>query len=216
MIGAAVRDWVRTYTARLVRRATLSATSADRADQIAGYEVDGDDPDYQQPVRRFQHYGLRSRPGPGTEVICVAPEGGTSQRCSIASEAPGIGPTDQADWEVELYARPGQRLTYDKDGNALLLVAQGKGITIQVDSGASIEIEPGGDIRIDAPGHQVNIQGGTHGAARELDAVAANSAMAGWIAGINTAITGLGGVAPPAPGTNIAFINGSSTKCLIG
>lgn len=161
----------RAWAARLVRKAILATSSDGRDEQIEGYLVDDQDPDYQHPVQRYQHYGLRSRPGPGTELICVAPEGGTSQRVSVASEAPGTGPTDQKEWGVEVYAKQGQRLTFDDQGQAVITVADGKTITIRA-NGAQIKIDASGNVQIDAAaGGQVTVNGGAKEVARKGDAV---------------------------------------------
>jgi len=120
------------WAMRLVRKATLAVSSADRHEQIDGHVTDEDDPDYQQPVLRFQWYGFRSRPGagPGTELITVAPEGGTSQRVAVAGEVSGQGPTDQEDWEVEIYCKYGQRIRLNKNGQILIDAASGQDIIL--------------------------------------------------------------------------------------
>ena len=184
--------------ARLARIATLAATAANRKDEIDGYPVDEDDPDYQLPAERMQHYGFRSRPGKGARVVCISPEGGASQRVSVASEAPGTGPGSQAEWEVEVYAKAGQRLTYDKDGHATLQVATGKKITIQA-NGATIEISAAGKITVTSAGGQdVQVNGGTLKVARETDPVDAHASMATWISALTTYVNTI------APGTLVA------------
>lgn len=198
---AATQAWVRTFVARLARRAILAVSSADRAEQMEGHLVDEGDPDYEQPVRRCQWYGLRSRPGPGTELICVAPDGGTSQRCAVAGEAPGTGPTDQEEWEVELYAKAGQRLELDKDGHAVMTVVGGKTITIKM-QGAQIKIDGAGKIAIDSEAAQdVVVNGGTLKVARETDPVDPAGGMATWMSQVAAALNAIapGSVNPPAP-----------------
>lgn len=202
---------------RIARRATLSRSAGDGYEQMDGYAVDPAEPEAADRVRRVQHYGFRSRPGPGTgtEIWALAPEAGASQRVYVASEVKGTGPTDQEDWEVEVYCKNGQRLTLDKDGQVLI---RAKGATIKIDSN--------GAITIDTPaGQDVNIQSGTNGIARELDPVDANTAMRTWMAAVVTAFSTLSGAAggnvPPitapgaAPGT-FGFIKLGSQKAKCG
>lgn len=124
-LGPTIKDWVKQWTARLVRYGILAHTESTGFDQLEGAQGDGVNPSYQQPARRFQHYGFRSRPRVGAEIICVAPRGGTSNRVSIASEVSGQGPQDQEEGEVEVYSQFGQRLRLISDGSFILKESSG-------------------------------------------------------------------------------------------
>lgn len=121
----AVKEWVKQWSARLVRYGVLSCSAASGRDELEGTLVDERDLSYQHPVRRFQHYGFRSRPKAGAEVICVSPGGGASNRVSVASEVPGTGPQNQTEGEVEMYSDAGQRVVLGKEGTVLIREASG-------------------------------------------------------------------------------------------
>ena len=146
----ALRQLLLDFGARLIRWTLLGRTSPSGFDQVDGREVDPSEPLVCHGARRLQHYGFRSRPPAGSEVLVLAPGGATSQKVYIASEAPGTGPSSQAEAEVELYAKPGQRVTLDKDGQ----------ITISA-HGATIQITSAGDVLISAEAaHAVKVNGG--------------------------------------------------------
>lgn len=125
-----LKHWVKQWTTRFVRYGLLAQTEATGFDQMEGTQGSPDDPPFQHPVRRFQHYGFRSRPRVGAELICVAPRGGASNRVSVASEVPGAGPQAQEEGEVELYSEFGQRIILAKDGTITLQEPQGGKATL--------------------------------------------------------------------------------------
>lgn len=187
MISAAVKDWVRQYTARHIKWAVLAVSSIDGYEEIEG-EEQGSENAYQLPARRFQHYGYRSRPPVGSEMICVAPAGGESQRVSIASEKSGQGPDSQEEGEVEVYSKFGQRVTLDKDG------------AITITGKATVKIDQNGKVTIDAAaGQDVQVNGGTLRVARETDPVDPSGGMTAWMSQVVLAITNLIAGAPAAP-----------------
>lgn len=200
-------DWVLSRIRRIARRSILSRSAADGYEQMEGYSTDPGEPEALDRVRRVQHYGFRSRPGPGAELWAIAPEVGTSQRVYVASEVKGEGPQDQAEWDVEVYAKDGATVRVRANGATILVDANGK---ISIDAKA---------------GQEVNIQGGVNGIARELDPVDAVNAMIVWMAAVNTALTTLAGAtglvvptvtAPgPAPAT-FGFIKQGSSKAKCG
>jgi phage gp45-like len=105
------------FAAGLIRLSKVVSTSPDGYDQAEGRQHDPSEPETQGTTRRMQHYGLRSRAPAGSDQLLLAPGGASNQKICIATETPGLGPTDQVEGEVELYAKPGQRVRLDKDGN---------------------------------------------------------------------------------------------------
>lgn len=145
-----LKEMLSNFGAALLRLATLDRTDATGFDQMEGYAGDAADPDDQRSVKRLQHYGLRSRPPRGSQIMLLGPGGATSQKVYVASEAPGTGPADQAEGEVELYAKPGQRVILDKDGQITLTT-----------KGATIRIDTDGNVLISAEGaHETRVNGG--------------------------------------------------------
>lgn len=124
-MATTLKNWVKQWSARLVRYGILAQTDATGFDQLEGTLGVPSDPLFQHPVRRFQHYGFRSRPRVGAELICVSPRGGTSNRVSIASEVSGQGPQEQQEGEVEIYSEFGQRIILSTDGTITLKEFQG-------------------------------------------------------------------------------------------
>ncbi len=201
-------DWVLSRIRRIARRSILSRSAADGYEQMEGYSTDPGEPEALDRVRRVQHYGFRSRPGPGAELWAIAPEVGTSQRVYVASEVKGEGPQDQPEWDVEIYCK--------------------KGHTVRLHANdATVLIDADGNIKLDTPaGKLVNLQGGVNGIARELDPVDANNAMINWMAAVNTALGILAGAAgamvvpvttaPGAAPSTFGFIKQGSSKAKCG
>lgn len=130
---------------------TVSSTVKGRY-EVRGRAREETDPDYQHPLRYVQHYGLRSRPGAGAEVIGVAPGGVSAQRVGVASEVPGLGPQEQPEWEVELYCKFGQRIVLSQDGRLTLLTSHGNKVEL-LESGALVLTSKGGaTLTMDAAG----------------------------------------------------------------
>ncbi len=146
MNWATLRDWVKQWAARLVRYGILAQTDSSGFDQLEGTLGEPGEPSFQHPIRRFQHYGFRSRPRVGAELICVAPRGGTSNRVSIASEVPGQGPSDQDEGEVELYSEFGQRIRLSNAGRLIILTKAGNQIELREDGSLGIKDSFGGEI----------------------------------------------------------------------
>lgn len=149
---------------RLVRWSTVTVSSNIKGRyEIKGRGRDDTEPDYQHPLRLVQHYGFRSRPGPGTEVVGVAPGGVSAQRVGVATEAPGLGPQEQPEWEVELYAKWGQRILLTQDGRLTLLTAAGNraelledgGLALKGSAGHKAELLADGKIRLTSKGGAV-------------------------------------------------------------
>lgn len=119
-----------TYAARLVRKSFLAQSSEDGFEFHEGYQNDAQEPDPQYGLVRFQHYGFRSRPPVRSEIVALSINGGKNNRVYIASEAPGQGPTQQKEGEVELYSQFGQRIRMDKFGTLTAEVSAGAKVTL--------------------------------------------------------------------------------------
>lgn len=112
-------------------------------------ELAGDaGPSHQVQSLYMQHYGFRSRPGPGTEVVTVAILANANQRMGVASEAPGTGPADQEDWEVEIYSKAGQRIRLRADGSTVLQVASGSQVQLRADGSVLLVDASGGTAQL--------------------------------------------------------------------
>jgi len=129
--------------------------------ELAGRAGAADEPDYQDQGLLMQHYGFRSRPGAGAELVTLAHLAAATQRLAVASEAPGTGPTDQEDWEVEIYAKAGQRIRLRADGSMVLSVT----------GGAQAQLLPSGSVVLtDGSGGTATLAAGRLTASTELAA----------------------------------------------
>ena len=128
-VGKEVREYIEQVVFRLARRAILAVASQDGDDSAEGYQVASTDPQTQHAARKFQHYGFRSRPPVGSEIIALSLHGKTSNRVYIASEAAGTGPTSQEEDEVEIYSKYGHSIALQKTGRILFVDAGGAEMT---------------------------------------------------------------------------------------
>ncbi len=152
-VPEAIRDYVQQQLGRLVRYRRQTLVNANGADEVTGWPAGPGEPDGSDQVRRLQHYGFRSSPPAGAELLTVAVGGAAGQHVAFASEAPGAGPTDQASGDVAVYCA---------DGATVRVIA----------NGATILIDANGAITADcAPGQDVVVNGGTLKVARETDPV---------------------------------------------
>jgi hypothetical protein len=128
MLTDAVKNWVRTWSARLIRKLQIRG----RADTgYYGTDNSGADPsdgDVGMTVQRYQLYGLTSEPPSGTECVVLAVNGGTTNRVAVA-ELPQNVPAIEAD-EVLLWARAGQRVLLNKDGDVVVVPAAGRKVLL--------------------------------------------------------------------------------------
>lgn len=156
MTLAQIKAWV---TQRLrnaaARWSVLAVSSAAGRYQLAGRaggqgEEGADEEPYEDEAALYQHYGLRSRPGAGSAAISVPVGGAPSQRAILATEAPGLGPTDQEEWEVEIYAKAGQRIRLRADGSILLQVASGGQVQLRTDGTVQLVDVSGGTAKLEA------------------------------------------------------------------
>lgn len=128
MLTDAVKNWVRTWSARLIRKLQIRG----RAD-TGYYSTDNNganpsDGDVGMTVQRYQLYGLTSEPPSGTECVVLAVNGGASNRVSVA-ELPQNVPTIEAD-EVLLWAKAGQRILLNRDGDVVVVPAAGRKVLL--------------------------------------------------------------------------------------
>ena len=137
MIPKQIKAWV-TSRIQAAGAAIRVIAKSGRPVELAGRAGASDEPDYQDQALLMQHYGFRSRPGPGTELLTLGHLGSPTQRVAVASETPGQGPTDQVDGEVEVYSQHGQRVQLQADG----------GVRIQSGSGAVVWLKADGKIQL--------------------------------------------------------------------
>lgn len=174
MIASEIKDFVRQQLMRLARWSTVAKTAANGWDEVTTQARGLGEPQGQDPARRMQHYGFRSTPPAGSEVVILACSGSASQRVIVASELPGAGPQSQPSGDAEMY------------------VADGYELWIRA-NGATVKIDKNGKVTADAAaGQDVVVNGGTTKVNRAGDPVTAGSAMAGWISAVTAALAALG------------------------
>lgn len=134
---------------------------SERPVELAGRAGAADEPDYQDQGLLMQHYGFRSRPGAGSELVTLAHLAAATQRLAVASESPGTGPTDQEDWEVEIYSKTGQRIRLMADGS----------MHLSVPGGGVVYLPPDGRVLLaDGSGGTATLEGGRLTVSTELAA----------------------------------------------
>ena len=123
-----IPQWLTRFVEGKIRAAAARVrviTKSGRPVELAGYAGAAGEESYQDPALLMQQYGFRSRPGPGSEAATLKVMGEKTQALFVATEAPGVGPNDQADWEVEVYAKTGQRIRLMADGSLRLSATGG-------------------------------------------------------------------------------------------
>ena len=89
-----IRENMRQYLVRLIRKTTLAGSSADgKSEQADGYERGPGDPSYGFGLRRMQSYGFASWVPRAAEIVALAINGGKNNRVYVASDLPGAAPT---------------------------------------------------------------------------------------------------------------------------
>ena len=88
-------------------------------------------------AQRYQLYGVTSEPPQGTEVILLAVNGGSSNRVAVA-ELPQNVPAIEAD-EVLIWAKAGQRVLLNKDGDVVVYPATGRNVILGSASGGDCD-----------------------------------------------------------------------------
>ena len=143
MIPKSLADWVMARIQRAAARVRTIAKSG-RPVELRGYAGAAGEPDYQDPALLMQQYGFRSRPGPGSEAATLPVMGEKTQALIVATEAPGVGPTGQVDWEVEVYSKVGQRIRHMADGSTSITVPSGAAVLLKPDGSITIASGTGG------------------------------------------------------------------------
>jgi len=169
-IAQELKDYIAGRIRPLVRWTRLVRTNASGADEVEPQQRADWEPQGQDPARRWQHYGFRSSPPAGAEVLTVAVGGSSSQRAIIASELPGAGPQSQPPGDAEIY------------------VADGYELWIRA-NGATVKISKTGAVTVDAAaGQDVVVNGGTLRVARDTDPVKPTADMSSFLAAVATAV----------------------------
>ncbi len=161
-------------TIRAVR--LVKNSSSGTTDETEGEQTFPGEPSYQRAVRRYQHFGFRSRPPAGVDVIRVMTN--RSEGATVAEESSRFGPSDLADGETCIYnSVTGLKITLKTNGDMHIQVPSGQKVMIDDGSGASALIK-----KSDFDGH-------THG-------------PGSYTAG-TTAVTGTSAGAAAASGTTV-------------
>ena len=140
MIPKSIKAWV-TSRIQAAGAAIRVLAKSGRPVELEGRAGASDEPAYQDQALLMQHYGFRSRPGAGSELLTLGHLGSPTQRVAVASETPGQGPTDQVDGEVEIYSQHGQRIRLMEDGG--VRVESGAGAVAWLKSDGSIHLSSG-------------------------------------------------------------------------
>lgn len=159
-----IPQWLTTWVEGKIRAAAARVrviTKSGRPAELAGYAGAAGEESYQDPALLMQQYGFRSRPGPGSEAATLKVMGEKTQALIVATEAPGVGPNDQEDWEVEIYAKTGQRIRLRADGS----------MSLSVEGGAQAQLLPSGSVVLtDGSGGTATLAAGRLTASTELAA----------------------------------------------
>ena len=137
MISEVVKRWVQTWAARLVRKVTIQGRSDVGYYSTDTYGVAPTDGEPSMTAQRYQLYGVTSEPPQGTEVILLAVNGGSSNRVAVA-ELPQNVPAIEAD-EVLIWAKAGQRVLLNKDGDVVVYPATGRNVILGSASGGDCD-----------------------------------------------------------------------------
>lgn len=133
MLTEAVKNWVRTWSARLIRKLQIRGRADTGYYGVDNSGADPSDGDVGMTVQRYQLYGLTSEPPSGTECVVLAVNGGATNRVSVA-ELPQNVPAIEAD-EVVLWAKAGQRVLLTRDGDIVVTPAAGRKVYLGSASG---------------------------------------------------------------------------------
>jgi len=138
MIAPAIREWVRNKLASVVRLTTIRGRDSKGIYSCDGYRHP-DDPESVVVAKRAQHYGFCSEPpSDGTCVaVAVAVGGGASNRVAVAEYSTNT-PEIEAD-EVLLWAKAGQRVLMNKDGDVVIYPAPGRSVILGSASGGDCD-----------------------------------------------------------------------------
>ena len=129
MIVPAIRDWIRNRLASMVRLTTIRGRDAKGIYSCDGYRHP-DDPESVVVAKRGQHYGFCSEPpNDGTCVaVAVAVGGGASNRVAVAEYSTNTPEIEEG--EVLLWAKAGQRVLLNKDGDVIVIPAAGRKVLL--------------------------------------------------------------------------------------
>lgn len=142
-----IPQWLTQFVENKIRAAAArvrTIAKSGRPVELAGYAGAAGEESYQDPALLMQQYGFRSRPGPGSEAATLKCLGEKTQALIVATEAPGVGPNDQEDWEVEIYAKTGQRIRLRADGSLHLSVTGGAVADLRADGSVVLTDSSGG------------------------------------------------------------------------
>jgi phage gp45-like len=130
-----MKEYVRQQTRNVVQFTRMTKnTPSGKGDQVHGHRVEGADAsDYDYPVRRMQHFGLRSLPPAGVWVVRVGGVGGNA--VIVAEESDRFGPTNLNDGEVCIY---------NKVNGCTILLDQNGAITINAANGQTVNVNGNG------------------------------------------------------------------------
>ena len=136
-VSPAVKEWVRGWCARLVRKVVVRGRAADGYYSTGGHRSAPAEPEQALSAQRFGLYGLASECPDGTEAVLLAVNGGASNRVSVA-ELPQGAPRLEGS-EVCLWAAFGQRVLLTKDGDVIVVPKPGRKVLLGTDDGAAAD-----------------------------------------------------------------------------
>lgn len=130
----------------IVRYSTVAENSADgTTDKVAGHPGNPDEQATHEEARRFQAWGVRSRPPKGVEAIVLRVGGGATNGVQVAHESGKYGPTNLNDGEVAIYCKAsGTQIVLDQNGGITITGASGQNVNVNVSGGGAVNIAGSG------------------------------------------------------------------------
>lgn len=173
MVGSDVKEWVKNWCARIVRKTVVRGRAAEGYYSTDGHRAAPAEPEQALSAQRFGIYGLASECPDGTEAVLLAVNGGASNRVSVA-ELPQGAPKLEGS-EVCLWATFGQRVLLTKDGDVVVMPKPGRKVLLGTDDGAADPVVTESKLQTALDliaGHQHPETGGTTGTATTLTGLA--------------------------------------------
>ena len=136
MLTGQEREWIknmiRVFVAPVVQLAYQKVSTAlGISDTNSGYPVDVGEPSYQYTSRRMQHFGFRSVPPPGCEVVRVASGGGGANTLTVAEESQAYGPGNLEVGESAIYSTAsGAIVKVNNQGDVIVTPAAGRNVIV--------------------------------------------------------------------------------------
>ncbi|HJU24544.1 MAG TPA: phage baseplate assembly protein [Casimicrobiaceae bacterium] len=136
-----LRELIRQEAANKIQFTRITKSSdTGQQDSVHGHQIEGSgEVNYDYFVRRFQHYGFRSRPPAGTWAIKIN-AGRSANAVIIAEDSERYAPTGIADGDVVLFNRVTGVQLYLKAADGSVLITDKQGSQVKLDGTGTIDI----------------------------------------------------------------------------